>query len=79
MDILLGLLNGGLSVIITILPVLVLMVVQFGCIFVFSLIFVKLLPIKIYRSLLVCVALVAFYIWAVPMNLGFHEFFRSMF
>lgn len=79
MEILSGLLNGGLSVLYIALPVILLMVVQFGCIFVFSLIFVKLLPIKIYRFLLGCVALVAFYIWAVPMNLGFHEFFRSMF
>lgn len=79
MDILKDFALGGLSVLFSVLPVIKLMVVEIGCIVVFSSIFEKLLPDKIYKSLLVCVALVGFYIWAVPMNLGFSRFFRAMF
>ncbi|MFE3576850.1 hypothetical protein [Lysinibacillus sp. NPDC059133] len=79
MDLLKAFASGGLSVLFIILPVIILMVVEIGCIVVFSLIFEKLLPNKIYKYLLVCVALVGFYIWAMPMNLGYYEFFRAMF
>ncbi|KOS64692.1 hypothetical protein FJQ98_14500 [Lysinibacillus agricola] len=79
MDLLKAFASGGLSVLYIILPVIILMAVEIGCIVVFSSIFEKLLPNKIYKSLLVCVALVIFYIWAVPMDLGFLNFFRAMF
>ncbi|WP_025116247.1 hypothetical protein [Lysinibacillus fusiformis] len=70
---------GVLNVLSIILPIIMLMVVIIGCIVVFASIFEKLLPKLIYKSLLVCVALVGFYIWAEPMNMGFYEFFRAMF
>lgn len=37
------------------------------------------LPKKLYNSLTGLVALAAIYIWAVPLKLGFYEFFRSTF
>lgn len=70
---------GGLSVLSIMLPVLMLMVVVIGCIVIFSSFFKKLLPKIIYKPLLVCVVLVGFYIWAVPMDMGFREFFRAIF
>ncbi|WP_155590969.1 hypothetical protein [Lysinibacillus cavernae] len=79
MNLLTTFLSGGLSVLFIILPVMLLMAVEIGCIIIFSSIFEKLLPHKIYKSLLVCVALAAFYIWAVPMNMGYSEFFRATF
>jgi len=79
MDLLKVFASGGLSVLLIILPVLILMIVEIGCIVIFSSIFEKILPKKIYKFLLVCVALVGFYIWTVPMNMGYAKFFRAMF
>lgn len=79
MDMLSSLINGGLSVFYIILPVIMLMLVVIGCIVVFASIFEKLLPKKIYKSLLICVTLLGFYIWAIPMDMGFYGFFRAIF
>ena len=58
---------------------ILLIVVPFACVGLYAAIFSKILPYKIYKSLLFPIALLGFFIWAIPMNMGFYEFFRGMF
>jgi len=38
----------------------------------------KVLPTKVYKLLLGPIALLGFFIWAIPMDMGFYEFFRAI-
>ncbi|AGK52013.1 hypothetical protein B1NLA3E_01145 [Bacillus sp. 1NLA3E] len=56
-------------------PLIVLIVTMVGISFVYRFFF-KWLPKKLYNFLIGPVALIGFYIWLIPMNLGFHELFK---
>lgn len=56
-------------------PLIVLVVTMFAVALVFKLFF-NWLPRKLFEFLLGPVALFGAYLWAFPMNLGFHEFFK---
>lgn len=59
-------------------PFLLLLLVPGTCAGIYTIIFKRVLPDSIYKYLLGPVALLGIYIWAVPMNTGFYEFFRSI-
>lgn len=56
-------------------PLIILIITMVGTTFIYSLLF-KWLPKAIYKYLLGPAALIGFYIWLVPMNLGFYELFK---
>ncbi|MGN7403074.1 hypothetical protein ACTHO0_24775 [Cytobacillus praedii] len=56
-------------------PLIILIMTMLGTAVIYSILF-KWLPKKLYNLFLGPAALVGFYIWAFPMNLGFHEFFK---
>ncbi|MFJ6268188.1 hypothetical protein [Lysinibacillus xylanilyticus] len=60
-------------------PMLFLPVVMVVCAAIYKVLLGNILPTKIYNFLLVPIALLGFFIWAIPMNMGFYEFFRAMF
>lgn len=60
-------------------PMLLLPVVMVLCVALYRILFVKLLPNKIFNFFIGPIALIGFIIWAIPMNIGFYEFFRSIF
>ncbi|WP_025116375.1 hypothetical protein [Lysinibacillus fusiformis] len=74
MDILTGLSLGG-SLLYFIPPMLLLPVVMIGCAVIYKVLLGNILPKKIYNFLLGPIALLGFFIWAIPMKMGFYEFF----
>lgn len=56
-------------------PIIILLVTMFGSALIVRLLF-SWLPSKLLNFLLGPAALFGAYIWAVPMNLGFYEFFK---
>ncbi len=60
-------------------PLILLPVVMIGCAIIYKILLGKILPTKIYNFLLGPIALLGFFIWAIPMNMGFYEFFRAIF
>ena len=60
-------------------PLIFLIVVPLICALIYAGIFHRILPAKIYNFFLGPSVLVGFYIWAVPMKIGFYEFFRAAF
>lgn len=58
---------------------MVLLVVIVVCVRIYVLLFVKTLSPKVFKTLLVPVVLLGFIIWAIPMNMGFYDFFRTKF
>lgn len=56
-------------------PLIVLVLTVFAVALIYSLIFSRLLPKRLYNLLLGPVCLLGCYIWAIPMNLGFHAYF----
>lgn len=78
MDVFTELLIGG-SLLYLIPPMLLLPVVMIGCAMIYKILLGNILPKKIYNFLLGPIALLGFFIWAIPLNMGFHEFFRAMF
>jgi len=60
-------------------PFILLLIIPFLCTGLYAAIFSNILPNSIYKFLLGPVALLGFYIWAVPMKMGFYEFFRATF
>jgi hypothetical protein len=56
-------------------PLIVLIVTIIGMAIVYRLLF-NWLPKKLFNFLLGPVALIGFYIWLIPMDLGFYEFFK---
>jgi len=59
-------------------PIILLVVAMSACTGIYVVLFKKVLPRKIYNFFLGPVALIGFYIWAVPMKTGFYEFFRAI-
>ena len=57
-------------------PIIILFITMFGICFLYAIVFRRLLPKQIYNFLIGPVALFGAYIWAIPMNLGFHEYFK---
>ncbi|WP_291760096.1 hypothetical protein [Lysinibacillus sp. UBA5990] len=53
-------------------------IVMIGCAVIYKILLGKILPTKIYNFLLGPIALLGFFIWAIPMNMGFYEFFRAI-
>jgi len=49
-----------------------------GCAVIYKILLSSILPKKVYNFLLGPIALLGFFIWAIPMNMGFYEFFRAM-
>ena len=72
-----GLSLGG-SLLYFIPPILLLPVVMVVCALVYKIIFKNILPTKIYNVFIGPVTLLGFFIWAIPMNMGFYEFFRAI-
>ncbi|MET4563505.1 hypothetical protein [Lysinibacillus parviboronicapiens] len=60
-------------------PMILLPIVMVVCVVIYKLLFGKILPTKIYNFFIGPVALVGFFVWALPMNMGFYEFFRAIF
>lgn len=71
-------LSLGESLLYFVLPMFLLSFVMIACLGIYSSIFRNILPSKIHNFFLGPVALLGFYIWAIPMNMGFYEFFRSI-
>lgn len=59
-------------------PMILLPVVMIGCAVIYKILLGNILPKKIYNFLLGPIALLGFFIWVIPMNMGFYEFFRAM-
>lgn len=59
-------------------PMILLPVVMIGCAVIYKILLGKILPTKIYNFFLGPIALLGFFIWAIPMNMGFYEFFRAI-
>lgn len=78
MDIFTGLSIGG-SLLYFIPPMLLLTVVMVVCVAIYKMLFGKILPTKVYNFLIGPIALLGFFIWAIPMDMGFYEYFRAMF
>lgn len=57
-------------------PILILFATIFGIAIIYRLLFIKLLPQQIFNFFIGPVALLGFYIWVVPMKLGFYDFFK---
>ena len=77
MDIFTGL-SLGESLLYFIPPMLLLPIVMIGCAVIYKILLGNILPKKIYNFLLGPITLLGFFIWAIPMNMGFYEFFRAM-
>lgn len=60
-------------------PMILLPVVMIGCAVFYKILLGSILPKKVYNFFLGPIALLGFFIWAIPMNMGFYEFFRAMF
>jgi len=56
-------------------PLILLFLVPLGIAFIYRLLF-SWLPRKLYNALIGPVILLGLYIWAIPMNLGFHTYFK---
>ncbi|MEX3743904.1 MULTISPECIES: hypothetical protein [Lysinibacillus] len=78
MDIFSGLSIGG-SLLYFIPPMLLLLGVMVACVAIYKVLLGNILPTKVYNLLLGPIALLGFFIWAIPMDIGFYEFFRAMF
>lgn len=72
-------LSLGESLLYFVIPMFLLSFVMIACLGIYSTIFRNILPSKIHNFFLVPVALLGFYIWASPMNMGFYNYFRSFF
>ncbi|MEQ6853276.1 hypothetical protein AAHH17_02270 [Lysinibacillus capsici] len=59
-------------------PIILLPVVMIGCAMIYKILLGNILPTKIYKFFLGPIALLGFFIWAIPMNMGFYEFFRAI-
>lgn len=57
-------------------PLIILAITMVGTCFLYATVFKRLLPPQFFNFFLGPVALFGAYIWAVPMNLGFHEYFK---
>lgn len=77
MDIFSGKSLGG-SLLLFIPPMILLPVVMVVCVTIYKTLFGKILPTKIYNFFIGPVALLGFFIWAIPMNMRFYEFFRAI-
>ena len=77
MDIFTDISSGG-SLLFFIPPLILLPVVMIGCAVIYKILLGKILPTKIYNFFLGPIALLGFFIWAIPMNMGFYEFFRAI-
>ena len=78
MDISTGLSLGG-SLLYFIPPMLLLPVVMIVCAVTYKILLGNILLTKFYNFFLCSITLLSFFIWAIPMNMGFYEFFRAMF
>ncbi|WP_312129720.1 hypothetical protein [Lysinibacillus capsici] len=77
MDIFTDISSGG-SLWFFIPPMILLPVVMIGCAVIYKILLGNILPKKIYNFLLGPIALLGFFIWAIPMKMGFYEFFRAL-
>lgn len=59
-------------------PILLLPVVMMVCVAIYRISLGKVLPTKVYNLLHGPIALFGFFIWAIPMDMGFYEFFRAI-
>lgn len=59
-------------------PMLLLPLVMVVCVVIYKILFGKILPTKIYNFFIGPVALLGFFVWAIPMNMGYYEFFRAI-
>lgn len=59
-------------------PMILLPVVMIGCAMIYKILLGNILPKKIYNLLLGPIALLGFFICAIPMNMGFYGFFRAL-
>ncbi|MEK5107103.1 hypothetical protein MHI57_10160 [Cytobacillus sp. FSL K6-0129] len=57
-------------------PLLILFITMFGLAFIYRFLLFKLLPVKLYNFFIGPIALLGFFIWLIPMELGFHQFFK---
>ncbi|MFF2176005.1 hypothetical protein ACFVT8_06020 [Lysinibacillus sp. NPDC058147] len=59
-------------------PMLLLPIVMVVCVAIYRAILGRILPTRVYNLLLGPIALLGFFIWAIPMKMGFYEFFRAI-
>jgi len=59
-------------------PMILLPFVMVVCVVIYKVLLGKILPIKVYNFFIGPIALIGFFIWAIPMNMGFYEFFRAI-
>lgn len=57
-------------------PLIILFITMFGVVFIYRLLLFKFLPVKLYNYFIAPIALLGFFIWLIPMALGFHVFFK---
>ncbi|HWI49610.1 MAG TPA: hypothetical protein VNU45_15445 [Rummeliibacillus sp.] len=61
------------------LPSLILLiVVMVACVGIYVVIFIKRLSPNLFKFFLIPIALLGLLIWAIPMDMGFYEFFRAI-
>lgn len=58
-------------------PILLLLVVPTVFAIIYAILFRKILPTKLFNFFIKPVVILGLYVWAVPMELGFFEFFRA--
>ena len=56
---------------------ILLIVVMVACVGFYVIIFIKIFSPKLFAFFLILVVLFGFFIWAIPMGMGFYEFFRT--
>lgn len=77
MDIFSDISLGG-SLLFFIPPMILLPVVMVVCVAIYKTLFEKILPTKINNFFIGPIALLTFFIWAIPMNMGFYKFIRAI-
>jgi len=71
--------SSGGSLLFFIPPLILLPVVMIGCTVIYKILLGNILPKKIYNFWLGPIAFLGFFMWAIPMNMEFYEFFRALF
>lgn len=56
---------------------LILLIVPTIFVIIYTILFRRILPSKLFDFLIGPIVLLGFYVWAVPMEIGFYEFFRA--
>lgn len=72
-------LSNGTSLLYFLPSMILLIVVSLVCVRIYVVICLKTLSPKLFKIFLIPVVLLGFIFWALPLNMGFYEFFRAFF